>query len=153
MFTTRNIAAAAAAIAFTAIGIQGANAAPRDYGVSGRNANVAIVNIRIRSQAGKIGRARRRGRLNWAQARRVRFELSHIRGFRARYMQDGWLSVRENDHLHRLLDRNNRRIRRMVRYNRGGNWRRWRQVRDDRFRDDRFRNTRINLNRYDGFRR
>ena len=145
MLTTKTIAAAAAAIAFTAIGIQGANAAPRDFGFNVRHSNAGVVNHRIRNQARRIRRAHRRGRLNWVQARRVRFELSHIRGFRAQYLNDGWLNRREARHLHRLLDRNHRRIRRMVRRNWGG-WRPWRRIRDERFLD-----TRRTLSRFDGF--
>ena len=152
MFASKTIATAAAAIAFAAVGIQGANAAPRDYGFNGRNGNLAIVNVRIRGQARRIRRARRRGRLDWVQARRVRFELSHIRGFRQRYARDGWLSVRENRHLHRLLDRNGRRIRRMARFNWGG-LRRSRRIRAGQFRNDRFYDARPIRSRYDGFRR
>lgn len=144
MLNSKTIIAAAAALTFTAIGVQGANAAPRDYGFDARGAKVAFVNHRIRNQARRIRRAHRRGRLNWVQARRARFELSHIRGFRAQYLDDGWLSRRESRHIHRLLDRNHRRIRRMVRRNWGG----WRRIRDERFIDLRPR-----LSRFDGFNR
>lgn len=149
MLTSKTIAAAtaAAAIAFAAAGIQGAQAAPRDHGVFGHNAHISFVNMRIRGQSRRIRRAYRNGRLNWVQARRARFELSHIRGFRARYVDDGRLSFRESRHLHRLLDRNHRRIRRMVRRN----WGNWRRFRDD-FRFDRVEPRRPRLSRFDGFR-
>lgn len=154
MYTTKTIAAAAAALAFTAVGIQGAQAAPRHDGFYGHGANVAFVNMRVRNQARRIRRAYRRGRIDWVQARRARFELSHIRGFRTQYMSNGWLNVRENRHLHRLLDRNSRRIRRMVRYNWGGwrDWRNWRRIRDERRFDGRPSLNRSSLSRYDGFR-
>ena len=48
------------------------------------------------------------------EARRVRFELSHIRGFRQYYLRDRRLSFRERRHLMSLLDRNSRRIRRLA---------------------------------------
>lgn len=152
MLNSKMIAAAAAAIAFTAIGIQGANAAPRHGGFYGHQGKVAIVNHRIRKQARRIRRAHRRGRLDWVQAYRARFELSHIRTFRSSYLQDGRLSRRENRHIHRLLDRNHRRIRRMARHNWGG-WRRSRQGRVEQFRNDRFNDARPIRSRYDGFRR
>ena len=147
MLTSKTIAAAAAAIAFAAVGIQGAQAAPRDQGFHGLRTQVSFVNMRIRGQSRRIRRAYRRGRLNWVQARRARFELSHIRGFRARYVSDGRLSFRESRHLHRLLDRNHRRIRRMAR----GKWGNWRRVRND-IRFDRFAPRRPRNTRLDGFR-
>ncbi len=147
MLTSKTIAAAAAAIAFTAVGMQAAQAAPRDHGFYGRHAEVSFVNMRIRGHSRRIRRAYRRGPLNWVQARRARFELSHIRGFRARYVGDGRLSFRESRHLHRLLDRNHRRIRRMARGNSGN----WRRARDD-FRFDRIEPRRPRLSRFDGFR-
>ncbi|MFT7578134.1 MAG: hypothetical protein ACI9XZ_004540 [Alphaproteobacteria bacterium] len=153
MYTTKLIAAVAA-IAFTAIGMQGAQAAPRDGGYSGRNVERGIVNFRIRKQTRRIRRAQRRGRLDWVEARRARFELSHIRGFRARYLRDGRLNRREARHLHRLLDQNGRRIRRMARNDRR-NWRRGRQARFDQFRDRRNFNARPiaqpRLSRFNGF--
>lgn len=149
---SKGIIATAAAIVFAAISAQGAQAAPRDSGFSNGNFQRGIVNFRIRNQARRIRRGYRRGRLDWVEARRVRFELSHIRGFRARYLRDGWLNRREARHLHRLLDQNSRRIRRFARNDRG-DFRRFRRTRDDGVR--RFRNidTRSRLGRFDGFRR
>ena len=74
----------------------------------------AIFNHRIRNQARRIRHASRQGRLDWMEARRVRFELSHIRGFRRYYLSDRRLSFRERRHLMSLLDRNSRRIRRLA---------------------------------------
>lgn len=150
MFTKTAIAAAAA-IAFAAIGAQGAQAAPRDGGFYNGNFERGIINFRIRNQARRIRRGYRRGRLDWIEARRARFELSHIRGFRARYLRDGWLNGREARHLHRLLDQNSRRIRRFAR-NGQGDWRRWRLTRDGRFRNFGYFDRRSRLSRFDGFR-
>lgn len=122
MFSTKTIAIAAAALAFATAGIQGASAAHFDRGFYGRDDGAAVINHRIRRQARRIRRARADGRLNWLEARRARFELSHIRGFRSRYLRDGYLSFRERRHLRRLLNRNSRRIYRMAtnsRYGRG----------------------------------
>lgn len=166
MFTSKTIAVAAAAVAFSAIGIAGANAAPRDGGFYGHGERVAVINHRIRKQSRRIRRARRQGRLSWVQARRVGFELSHIRGFRAMYLADGRLSFRENRHLHRLLNQNHRRIRRMA-GGPGGGWGGWggwrdawfgeRDARGGRFGNHRGRNLRAERQppksgRFDGFR-
>lgn len=140
MFPTKLIATAAAAIAFTAVGLQGASAARFADGFDGRNAKIATVNFRIRNQNRRIRRGRATGRLNWVEARRVRFELSHIRGFRARYLRDGRLNFREARHLDRLLDRNARRIRRFA-TNGNNRWQRWRAGRSGR----------PTLSRYNGF--
>ena len=109
---------AAAIAAFATIAASFAAAAPAEArpGWAGpRDARaIAIVNHRIRNQARRIRHASRQGRLDWMEARRVRFELSHIRGFRRYYLSDRRLSFRERRHLMSLLDRNSRRIRRLA---------------------------------------
>lgn len=119
-------AIAAVAATFVALGAVGsAEARPGrgwdgpGWGGAGEFRRVAIVNRRIANQHRRIRRAARQGRLTWPEARRVRFELSHIRGFRARYLRDRRLSVREFRHLRRLLDRNSRRIARLANNRRG----------------------------------
>ena len=121
MFGTKIIATATATFAFAAsIGIQTANAAP--YGFKQRSdARIAVIDYRIRSQAARIRQALRSGRLERVEAYRVRFELSHIRVFRAQYLQDDWLSNGEASHLDHLLDVNSRRLRRFARN--GDGWR------------------------------
>lgn len=103
-------AIAAAAASFATVG-----AAEARPGWSGGNTRAIVqVNRRIANQHRRIRRARRQGRLNWVEARRVRFELSHIRGFRTRYWRDRRLNFRERRHLTRLLNRNSRRIQRLA---------------------------------------
>lgn len=111
MLTIKTIATTAAALAFLAIGMQSANAAPNGSRFEGRQANVAIINARIQNQSSRIRLGQATGRLSYVGARKAQFELSHIRGFRARYLSDGWLSHREARHLDRLLNDNARRIR------------------------------------------
>lgn len=140
MLSTKAIATAAAAFAIAAVSVQTANAAPRDRGFSDSDPRIAMVNTRIGNQYRRIRRGRRTGRLNWVEARRLRFELSHIRGFRARYLGDGFLNRREVRHLRRLLNQNSRRIRRLSRNGWGG-WRPWQRDRPIRRR----------LSQYNGF--
>ena len=105
--------AACATIAASFAAAAPAEARPGWAGPGGARA-IAIVNHRIRNQTRRIRHARRQGRLDWMEARRVRFELSHIRGFRRYYLRDRRLSFRERRHLMSLLDRNSRRIRRLA---------------------------------------
>ena len=115
MFGTKSVIALATAAVLSAISLTGAQAGPRDHGYGhGRDGRGAVVNGRIRNQSKRIHRGRRTGRLNWAETRRLRFELSHIRGFRARYLRDGRLNGSEWQHMRRLLNQNSRRIRRMA---------------------------------------
>jgi hypothetical protein len=111
-------AAIAAFAAYATIAASFAAAAPAEarpgWAGPGNARAIAIVDRRIRNQTRRIRRARRQGRLNWVEARRVRFELSHIRGFRRYYLRDRRLSFRERRHLRRLLDRNSRRIQRLA---------------------------------------
>ena len=113
---------AAAFALFAAIAASFATAAPTEarpgWAGPGNARAIAMVNRRIRNQTQRIRRARRQGRLSWVEARRARFELSHIRGFRTVYMRDRRLNWRERRHLKRLLDRNSRRIHRLA-----NNWR------------------------------
>lgn len=103
----------------------GAQAADRYHGGGIQKhqskARLAIVNLRIANQNRRIRHGRHAGRLNWVEARRLKFELSHIRGFRARHMRDGYMSRTEKTHLDRLLNANSRRIRQLAT---NGNWRR-----------------------------
>ena len=114
-------ALALAAITATVAGFASVGAAEARPGWADRGFTpaIAIVNSRITNQRRRIRRARRQGRLNWIEARRVRFELSHIRGFRSRYWRDGRLNRRELRHLTRLLNRNSRRIQRLANNRRG----------------------------------
>ena len=134
MFSTKTIAIAAATVAIATVGIQSANAAPRHDGIQYYGTEVSNVNFRISNQERRIRRARRAGRLNWVEARRARFELSHIRGFLASYLADDRLSFRERRHLNRLLDENGQRIRTFATNGWGGwnGWRPWRRDRDQR---------------------
>jgi len=142
MFATKSIIALASAAVLSAITLTGAQAGPRnsgygyDHGYGGYE-RVAIVNRRIRNQSRRIRRGRYTGRLNWVEARRARFELSHIRGFRSRYLRDGRLNRFEWRHLRRLLNQNSRRIRRMANNGWRGH-RNWRNRRGDYRRLSRF---------------
>jgi hypothetical protein len=138
MFGTKSVIALATAAVLSAINLTGAQAGPRDHGYGhGRDGRGAVVNGRIRNQSKRIHRGRRKGRLNWAETRRLRFELSHIRGFRVRYLRDGRLNGSEWRHMRRLLNQNSRRIRRMA----SNGWRghrNWRNRRGDYRRMSRF---------------
>ena len=146
MFGMKTIAIAAASLALATGAIQSANAAPRHgggYGQQHHGANAGQMRFRIHNQSRRIRRGRRQGRLTWVEARRVRFELSHIRGFFARYMSDDHLNYREKRHLRRLLNRNSRRIHRLT-HNRRNAW-------NDRTPWRKYRNVR-RLSDYNGFR-
>ena len=105
---------AVAAVSFIVLAIPAASAAPRGHQFENTHATVNIVNFRIANQARRIAHHRATGRLNWVEARQAQFELSHIRGFRANYLRDGWLNRHEAQHLDVLLHTNARRIDRFV---------------------------------------
>lgn len=141
MFSTKSFAIAAATLTIAAAGLSSANAAPRHNGYhGGYNGNAGMINYRISNQHRRIRRGRRSGRINWVEARKLRFELSHIRTFKQSYLRDGRLNWRETRHLNALLNSNSRRIRRMATNGFGG-WRPWRP----------YRQQRTNLLRYNGF--
>ncbi len=157
MFNTKSAIFAAALTAFAASGIASAeahyNARPHVHHGYG----VGQINYRINNQRRRIRFGRFSGRLTRTEAYRVRFELSHIRGFRARYMRNGRLSFGERRHLRRLLNRNSRRISRYMNNSRrsygSGRWRSYRGERVRSYRNERrqsFRQRR-RLSRYNGF--
>ena len=114
MPTTRPFVLAVAAVSFINLGLQGASAAPQGDHFGNTRVAASFVNSRIASQARRIAHYRATGRLNWVEARHAQFELSHIRGFRANYLRDGWLNRHEAQHLDVLLHTNARRIDRFV---------------------------------------
>ena len=126
MSSTKAIALAAAAMAFTAIGIQGASSEPRGHGYHTRTVKVGVVNARIARQSRRIRIGRHSGRLNRVEARTLRSKLAQIRTQKRRYMRDGWLNRREARNLDRMLDTNSRRIRRLATNGHRG-WRQWRR--------------------------
>lgn len=141
MNRTASIAALATTVLIATAGLTGASAADRGgYAGFDRHASsmrVAMIDRRIANQHRRIRFGRRAGKLTWVEARKLRFELSHVRGFRSRYLRDGWMSRPEARHLQRLLWQNSRRIRRLASNGLGSDWRRsrWdsRQIRRDRF--------------------
>ncbi len=129
MFTApRTITLVAASIMFALPAISSASAAPQKqfqrFG-DGDQLRRVTISKRIANQRRRIRRNRRLRRLTWRETRRLRFALSHIRGFRAKYTADDWVSRREFRHVTRLLNRNSRRIRRLA-SNRARGWNRWR---------------------------
>ncbi len=108
------IAAAVASMASVGAAEARPGWADQGWGGPGNVRAIRVVDRRIANQRHRIRRAVRQGRLSWGEARRVRFELSHIRGFRTRYWRDRHLNMRERRHLTRLLNANSRRIQRLA---------------------------------------
>ena len=68
---------------------------------------------RIHRQKKRIRHARLNGSLTWLQARRLRRRLANVRRELWLASMDGNVTRYERRHLHRMLDRNSRRIARM----------------------------------------
>ena len=95
-----------------------ANAAPKHkfYGFhKAKHADVFTpgINRRIRRQNRRIERGRSLGDLTRFEYRRLKFKLFQIRMVRRYAKFDGYVSRGERRRLHRMLDRNSRRIRRL----------------------------------------
>ncbi|MGI9523192.1 MAG: hypothetical protein ACR2PG_16260 [Hyphomicrobiaceae bacterium] len=71
------------------------------------------IDRRIRRQNKRIRKGRRVGDLTVFEYRRLRFRMFQIRNARRLVKLDGVVSFRERRRLHRLLDRNSDRIRRL----------------------------------------
>ena len=103
--------AAATAFALLVPAATVANAQPGDIQfVRHSSAYAPGIERRIVRQRKRIRRARRDGSLTWWEARSLRFRLAGIRSELRFASLDGEVTRHERRHLHRMLDRNSRRI-------------------------------------------
>ncbi len=106
--------AAATALALLVPAATAANAQPGDVQFV-RHSSVYTPGIerRINRQKKRIRHARLNGSLTWLQARRLRSRLANVRRELWLASMDGKVTRYERQHLHRMLDRNSRRIARL----------------------------------------
>lgn len=106
--------AAATAFALLVPAATAANARPGEAQFV-RHSSVYAPGIdrRIARQRKRISKARRDGSLTWLEAQSLKLRLVAIRSQLAYVSLDGKVTRHERQHVHQMLDRNNRRIARL----------------------------------------